>query len=157
MIYANVDDSTTDFISKNSSINQIIDFIKSNNLVDFTIGAHGITPTIRANIQEYLTKAEADGRWESHKKFIDFQFIISGEEFIKVTNKKNLTVKTNALAEKDALYYEKYTGKTTNVLLQTGDYLLLTPDDAHEACLNVHKQVSVKKAVIKLPVSEFIS
>lgn len=156
MIYANINDSTTDFISKNSSIGQIIDFIKNNDLATLTIGAHDVTQTIRANVQEYLTKPENEGRWESHKQFIDFQFIISGEEFIKVINKKNLTVKTNALVEKDALYYEKYTGKTTDMLLQAGDYLLLTPEDAHEACLNVQKQVSVKKAVIKLPVNEFL-
>ncbi|WP_125591276.1 YhcH/YjgK/YiaL family protein [Companilactobacillus jidongensis] len=151
MFISNKSDSTAKFLSNLSALKPVFNFLKNTDLSALELGKHDISDGIFANVQEYDTKEEKLGRWESHKKYIDFQYVISGQERIKTTSSSKLTLKDDELDKKDALYYEKYQGSTSLIELHQDDFGVFLPEDAHEACLNLDTVSHVKKAVIKIP------
>ncbi|PRO93540.1 DUF386 domain-containing protein [Lactiplantibacillus pentosus] len=157
MIFSNLQDTTAKSLQENNSLDRVFEFLNDKKLKALSVGKYNLTDTIFAKVQEYSTKKEEKGRWESHKKYADFQYIISGTEFIKVTKNSQLSVKSNELEAKDALYYEKFQGPSSQIKLGPDDFVILFPEDAHEACLNVEGSVDVKKAVIKIPIDYFLN
>ena len=46
------------------------------------------------NYDNYNSKEEKDGLWESHIKYLDVQVMLDGEEYIAVNNIKNMKKKS---------------------------------------------------------------
>ncbi len=46
------------------------------------------------------------GRMETHRKYIDIQYIVKGSEIIRVLNKKYLKIEEDCTPEKDVIFYE---------------------------------------------------
>lgn len=61
------------------------DFLKAHDLKSLEIRRYDIDgDTLYAPISEYLTKKEGEARFEVHRKYIDIQYVIDGEENIGV-------------------------------------------------------------------------
>ena len=58
-----------------------------------------------AIISTYLTVSEQEGKWESHKKYVDIQYIIHGSEQIGITNVKNLEINRPYKEDDDCIFY----------------------------------------------------
>lgn len=156
MIKTNIQDVTATFLLKKDPVFQdIFNFLRTSKINNIQVGKHNITDQIKANVQEYTTKAENNGRWESHKKFVDLQFILSGKEHIRVARNTELEVIDNQLEQKDALYYQNKSLDVSTELLCPNDMIMLFPEDAHMACLTILKPELVKKIVVKIPTEFF--
>jgi len=151
MIYTNINDTTATLLEKNPSFVKVLDFLKDDGLKDKANGKYDIADGIFALVQSYNTLPETDGRWESHKKYIDLQFIVSGEEIVWTTNKDALTLDEDKLKENDALYYKNYYQSVTKMHLTDGDICVFFSEDAHEPCLNADGTHAIKKVVVKIP------
>lgn len=87
---------------------------------------------------------------EAHKKYIDIQFMVEGEELIGVapiTTEKN---ETQAIPENDVWFYEC---KTEAITLIEGSFMVLYPNDLH--CPGVatnNKAMTCRKVVVKVKV-----
>ena len=102
------------------------------------------------NVMEYETK-EDKGLYEGHKKYIDLQMLISGEECIRVQNIADCTIAVEYDAQKDAAFYtaEHY----MNCYLDGSNFVYLTPEDLHNCCVAENgKSVKVKKYVFKIAI-----
>lgn len=99
--------------------------------------------------QEYETKPILEGKLEAHKKYIDIQFIVSGEEFIGYAPLKNQAVAKPFDAEKDIGFYD---GVAWFTLLRTGMFAIFFPQDAHLPGRYTEKTANVKKIVLKIAV-----
>ncbi len=134
-----------------SSINEKIakgfDFLLHADLEAIPSGKHDIEgDTIFALVQEYQTKPLAECKLESHKKYIDIQYVIRGEEFMGVTTQNNQTILEQDL-EKDYTFYE---GNTSLVRVSKGMFTIFFPDDLHQPCVQTEFVSEVKKVVIKV-------
>ena len=134
-----------------SAINERIakgfEFLYNTDLDAIPSGKHNIEDdTIFALVQEYQTKPLAECKLESHKKYIDIQYVIRGEEFMGVTTKNNQTI-VEVNAEKDYTFYE---GSTSLVLVSKGMFTIFFPDDLHQPCVQTELASEVKKVVIKV-------
>ena len=134
-----------------SSINERIakgfDFLLHTDLDAIPSGKYDIEgDTIFALVQEYQTKPLAECKLESHKKYIDIQYVIRGEEFMGVTTQNNQTVLENN-EEKDYTFYE---GNTSLVRVSKGMFTIFFPDDLHQPCVQTEFASEVKKVVIKV-------
>ena len=69
------------FISQYDVPEEVIKFIEGLN-VNTPAGRYEIGENIYANIEEYNTKSELDATLESHKRYIDIQFLLNGIERI---------------------------------------------------------------------------
>ena len=62
------------------SFEQAFTFLRSTDLKSLPTGRISIDgDAIYALVQEYQTKPVDQGKWESHKRYIDIQYIVSGE------------------------------------------------------------------------------
>ena len=103
-----------------------------------------------AMIQEYNTKPRAQGFWESHRKYIDIQYVVSGVEQMGYVNIAQ--VSNGAYdADKDLIMHE---GSGSFILLPAGMFTLLFPNDVHMPQIAVDNPHPVKKVVVKVAVED---
>lgn len=101
--------------------------------------------------QVYSSKDRNECLFESHKKYIDIQFIVYGEEIIEVANSKNL-ISTQAYDEKKDIVIYKDTKQASLIFLKAGDIAIFYPQDAHMPCIKINKCDKVVKIVVKIKI-----
>lgn len=99
----------------------------------------------------YSTKDLPQAKWESHRRDIDIQYLLEGEEKIGYAPIDLLTPCTDYSQESDKILYNN-DGKGFTTHLRAGDFLILFPGDAHATCLHPDKPCICNKAVIKVAV-----
>ena len=102
--------------------------------------------------QAYITKDKKDCLFESHKKYIDIQYIFEGDEIMEVENINNLLVET---PYKEDLDYAKYSqSKNASVLkIKENELAIFYPFDAHMPCIKIDENKKIIKAVFKILVN----
>ena len=103
---------------------------------------------IYANVDEYETKENAD--FEAHRKYIDIQYMVDGEEFIGVTDIENCKTCIKYDETKDL---EFFTAKDCFQTLKNGEFLILFPHDAHKPCITINEKCKCKKIVVKVKIN----
>ncbi|MEO7412144.1 MAG: YhcH/YjgK/YiaL family protein [Opitutaceae bacterium] len=104
-----------------------------------------------ALVQTYLTKPRSEGKWETHRAYIDIQAVLAGEEFMEVTDRGRLTLAEDLTPGRDVIFYQPF--ERGNVLrLEVGDVALYFPNDAHMGSLAIAGPTLVRKIVVKVPV-----
>lgn len=106
-----------------------------------------------AGVDCYETKSRAVAKLETHRKYVDIQVLLSGEEVIEIFPKQELTVSTPYNPEKDAEFYKVPPEPCAKVTLSPGRFVVFLPEDAHMPCLMAGDSPQpVKKVVIKVAV-----
>lgn len=135
-------------ISKN--LDTAIAYLLKTDLSEFEVGKYEIDGSdVFVMIQEYDTKAVADGALEAHRDYIDIQYIISGSEFIGYAPINTLETVVEYDASKDAMVLK---GKCDLSALTAGTFAIYFPQDGHMPGVNDDTN-KVKKAVFKVKVS----
>ena len=103
--------------------------------------------------QAYISKNKEDCFFESHKKYIDIQYVFEGEEIMEVENLSNLQVTT---PYKEDLDYAKYSqSKNSSILkIRQNELAIFFPQDAHMPCIKLDENKKVIKAVFKISVNK---
>ena len=85
--------------------------------------------------------------WESHRKYIDIQYVINGEEMIGVYPVSKATVTKEYDEKRDAANYSA-DGKLYSAT--PGTFFIFFPSDAHRPNITPGGNLVVKKIVIKV-------
>jgi biofilm protein TabA len=102
--------------------------------------------------QKYVTTpAESKEGFEAHRKYIDIQYVVIGEEVIEWSPIEGLEVTSEYNDEKDYSLYKR-TEKSTLVKMYPGYFIVLFPDDGHMACCQLDDPCDVRKVVLKVRV-----
>lgn len=104
--------------------------------------------------QAYYTKKREDCFVESHRKFIDFQLILSGTEQMEYIDVDKLSVKEEYDDKKDLIIYNTPLN-TSKFVLQKQDLAIFFPEDAHIGPPMFNKPELVYKTVIKYPIEAY--
>ena len=104
---------------------------------------------IYASIQTYETKEEA--KYESHRNYIDIQYMINGVEKIGVTDLNNCKTCIEYDKDRDLEFYDITTVEEC-LRLEKGDFMVFYPQDAHKPSISADKKMTVKKVVVKVAV-----
>ncbi len=99
-------------------------------------------------IQEYSSKLPGAGKWEAHKRYIDIQYIVSGQERICFAMLKRL----QPGAYDPVKDFLPLSGDGDWVTLSSGDFMVLWPNDGHMPGMAIDASTPVKKAVVKIAV-----
>ncbi len=89
--------------------------------------------------------------WESHRKMIDIQYIVSGKEKIGVSPLSKTTVIKEYDDKRDVA---NYTAKGKFYVAEPGVMYIFFPNDAHRPSIKVDGFDTVKKVVIKVRYSK---
>lgn len=128
------------------------EFLKRGDLASLPVGKMPLDGGITVLVQEYTSKIPENCRFESHDKFFDIQYVVSGAEMFGLANRSELSEDGAYNPEKDITFY-KEPAVCGMLLLNAGDFIAVAPEDAHKPGLMVAgKQAPVKKLVIKIPV-----
>lgn len=128
---------------------QAFNFLKSANLKNLPLGKQELEGEhVFVTVQQYFGKEKPDALYESHKKYIDIQYVIDGEELIGLTTIDKVKVKEPYNEEKDISFYD----------FDGGDYLKATPEkffiffpeDVHRPSIAAGDSILIKKIVVKI-------
>lgn len=152
MIFTNMNDEV-----QNKSLAKDIQFCieyakrNGNKILSLVHGSYDVGYNdIKMNVGKYFTKSENEKFWESHKKYLDVQIMINGNEKVAISNIRNMEVKSFD-SEKDLVILEGE--KEFDVVMKTGDVLVFFPNDVHKPELNISEtdnSGSIRKIVTKV-------
>jgi YhcH/YjgK/YiaL family protein len=134
----------------NNRIDKALHYIQNTDFTELETGRHDIEgDTLYANVFEYETKSATDSLLEAHRKYIDLQFVIEGEEQVGFATLKGQDI-VKAYNELDdyLLIEEKY----VRITLKKGLFAIFFPDDLHKPSLKIEKTSKVKKVVVKIKI-----
>jgi YhcH/YjgK/YiaL family protein len=102
-----------------------------------------------ALVQEYDSKPAEGARFEAHRRFIDIQYLVSGEEILYYAPLDRLAA-GEYLPDKDM---QPLDGLGMPLHAQAGDFAIFYPADAHMPSRQTARgPAPVKKVIIKIPV-----
>jgi biofilm protein TabA len=131
-------------------LRQAFDFLRSADLAGLPQGRHDVAGNdLFALVQEYRTKPGSEGFWESHRKYIDVQYVVAGVERMGYANLATLAVRQPYDADKDLLILD---GSGDFLTVGAGMFTIFAPQDAHMPCLAAGEPAAVRKVVIKVAV-----
>jgi YhcH/YjgK/YiaL family protein len=106
---------------------------------------------IFAIVQDYFSKPVTEGFFEAHKKYIDIQYIIKGEEDIGVSKIENFSEITDYDENKDIVFLKPNNHiKLEFINLKEKEFMILNPVDAHKPSISKKISSYVKKVVVKV-------
>jgi biofilm protein TabA len=129
-------------------ISEAFGFLDQPGLADLPEGKHEILgDRVYAIVARENGRSVSDGELEGHRKYIDIQYVISGEECIGWSPREGLATSVAYDGENDI---EFFGGKPEGVVrVPPGSFAVLLPSDAHLPLIGdgpIHKVV-VKVAV----------
>lgn len=102
------------------------------------------------NLGEYVNKNIDDCLFESHRKYIDIQYVLSGEEYIDICDEKLLKVTEDRMDTDDIAFFEN-TDKFSRADLAEGIFVVIFPGEAHKPMIAPDgKGIKTRKAVAKI-------
>ncbi len=107
---------------------------------------------VYAEVQSYNSKPHAGAKYEAHRRYIDVQYVVSGEEYIGWTPIEKLNITTPYHIEHDYLLGDVAASDVILVRLQAGQFAVLYPFDAHAPRLAIDAPMAIKKIVVKVAV-----
>jgi biofilm protein TabA len=104
---------------------------------------------VYATVTEGPEKTFDQSTWESHRKYIDLQYVIKGKEKIGVAPVSSATIIKPYNETSDGA---NYTAEGQYYIAEPGAFFLFFPGDAHRPNIKVDGYDVVKKMVIKIRV-----
>ena len=120
---------------------------------DIAPGTYQLTPRVKAIVSEYETKVKNEVGFEAHRKNIDIQYLLKGEERIACMPIEKLTETEPYSEEKDAAFYAAEGVVAQTMTIGGGYFAIFFPQDGHMPQLCVDEPKMVKKVVVKVEIS----
>lgn len=132
-------------------IKRALQFLEETNLASLENGKEIIDgENIFAMIQEYETKDPANEKLESHRKYIDVQYVVKGEEKMGHALLKEQAPSRLYNPEDDYMLFDESPDFFS--VIKEGMFTIFYPTDLHMPCIQHNQSSVVKKIVIKVSV-----
>ena len=133
----------------NNKFKRAFDYIHSTNTDEIPVGKYEIDgEKMFVLVQQYDTKLKEQGVWEAHRRYIDLQYVAQGTEGMGYANINHLQ-QGEYDPNKDFLPLH---GNGDVVTLQSGDFVLLLPEDGHMPGMAIGSPAPVKKIIVKIAI-----
>lgn len=117
-------------------------------------GNHAIGLGCEARVMSYRTEPAENRRWESHVRFIDIQYVVSGRERIEAAEVRSLSEATPYDPANDVAFYSAASRATSGLCVGAGEFTIFFPHDGHRPGIEIDTPAEVRKIVIKVPVEQ---
>ena len=103
-----------------------------------------------AMVNEYTTEPKEKRRAEAHRKYVDVQCLVQGEEIIGYAPlQEGLEVLEDKLAEKDVIFYNNPPAEV-DLVLRAGMFAILFPWEVHRPNCAFGAPAPVRKVILKI-------
>ncbi len=131
---------------------KVFAYLKHTNLDSLPVGKYVIDgENATVSVTDNPTKTYDKTAWESHRKYIDFQYVIQGAEKMEVANVESAKVTEQYNDAKDVAHYDV---SGIQYEARPGTFYLFFPTDAHRVNIKVDGIEHDKKIVIKIKVMQ---
>ncbi len=147
MIYDNSDNIAL-YKNLSSEIYAGLEYLKQAS-PDLAPGTYQISPRVRAIVSEYETKVKNEVGYEAHRKNIDIQYLLRGEERVACLPIDKLKEMVPYSEERDAAFF---TSSMQPIEMTLGGcyFAIFFPQDGHMPQLSIGGPEMVKKVVVKV-------
>lgn len=149
MIYDNISNINT-YKSLSEGIFEGLQFLQKVS-PDIAVGTYQINPKVKAIVSEYETKVENEVGYEAHRKNIDIQYLLRGEERVACLPLDKLKETVPYSEERDAAFFTSSL-QPIEMTLGEGYFAIFFPHDGHMPQLSVGGPEMVKKVVVKVEI-----
>ncbi len=101
-------------------------------------------------VKSYETKDVSDCKFESHKKYVDIQYMIKGTEAMSLIDVNRVSPTTEYNEEKDIMFFENPKEECATLTLSGGNYVTFYPSDAHRPSMKAQNKEVILKAIGKV-------
>lgn len=138
-------------VSMTTALRKAIDFLRRPDIHLIPDGRMDIDgDLVFALVQRYETLKTDAPRFEYHRKYIDIQYVVSGEEVIGWAPADSMVITEEYDGNKDICFGTVPDGEMTPVYLKAGQLTVLYPEDGHAPKLAAGAPSSVFKIVVKV-------
>ena len=139
-------ENLSNYIKDQKLAKAITEFLLNSATVE--AGKHPILDGTFANVLEYTTKLFETVKMEAHRKYLDLQYVVSGEEAVL---KQDLADNQPINEYNDVKDVEFFTAPWYNTVVLNGtNFALIFPNDLHAGSFVTDESQKVKKFVFKL-------
>lgn len=131
------------------SIDEALDLIVNSDFNRLEVGRHKISQQLDCILDEYQTRSSEGELYEGHKKFIDLQLILEGDEYMGYAPLTNQVPCQKYDAEKDFALYQ-IAGQMLHV--KAGMFVIFFPSDLHMPSIGTPAR-KIRKIVMKAKVN----
>ena len=138
-----------------AAIVRALNFLKHTDLKALSGGRHAIEGDMMyPNVDDVETKLFETTKPESHKNYVDIQFMVSGEENMGFFVDHGRVQPIESYPERDCYFYPNESVDEGTIYCPEGYYTVFFPSDIHRPLLAVNdKPISIRKVVVKVHVS----
>lgn len=130
---------------------QAFHFLKTADLKNLPLGKQELEGDhLFVSVMEYYAKQKQDALYESHKKYIDIQYVITGEEIMGLTTLDKIEIRDPYDPENDIVFYNSDGGDYYNAT--PDNFFIFFPEDVHRPSITTGDSVLVKKIVVKIKI-----
>jgi len=135
------------YLHLNSLFNQAFDFIEKNDPTNMKPGKYILDGDyLTITIAEIDGKKQESAKLEAHKKYIDIQLVLRGQETMGWAALEKCTHEMDPYnPEKDITFY--LDKPTTYLTVNPGEFVVFFPEDAHAPAIG---NGPIKKAIVKV-------
>ena len=136
------------------SIEKALHFLRT---TDFRTHEPGVVEidgkNIYAQIIDLTTRDAADNRPEVHRRYLDIQFLASGEEKIGIAiDTGNNEINEALLEQRDIIFYHDSEHESFIEMIP-GSYAIFFPQDVHRPGCNKNIATPIRKIVVKIAIA----
>lgn len=135
---------------KHEGIYKAFEFLQNTDLIKLGEGKHDIENDDLFALVNTSNTTEIAGRYpEAHKRYIDVQYVLSGEELFGYAPYDNQEIQKEYFEARDIFFCF---AETTFVKLEQGMFVIVYPGDLHLPGIKVKDCSPVKKVVVKVKI-----
>ncbi|MCG6191218.1 YhcH/YjgK/YiaL family protein [Maribellus maritimus] len=127
---------------------EVLEYLEQSNLSLLSLGKHEISHNIFVLVNEYETNSNDIGILENHRKYIDFQIVLSGTERMALCDSHFEIFKQYD----DEADYELVKAKPYFIDLKPDCFVVLYPNEYHHPGININNPQKVRKIVFKIKI-----
>ena len=151
MIFGSIQNLEEDSNTLTKALLTGLEYIRDTDLAGRPAGRYEIDGSdMFALVQDNITAPKDERKAETHRKYIDIQYVHSGSEIIGygLANPEN-EVSDDQLEQKDAIFYKSVRDEM-ELILTSGMYAILFPSDVHRPGCIYKASAAVRKVVVKV-------
>ncbi len=134
------------------AIQTALDYLKKTDFKSMEPGVYEIQgKEIYAQVIKATTKEIAEARPEVHEKYVDVQFLVTGEEKLGFTPDTGEYEIDEKFDERDLIFYKEVKNEGF-ITASPGCYSIFFPSDVHRPTVAVSKPMEILKVVMKVSV-----
>ncbi|QNS14729.1 N-acetylneuraminate anomerase [Mannheimia bovis] len=126
--------------------------LKSLDLVNLELGWQDLEEGIRMNVMSFETTPAEGKKAEMHRKFVDIQLLIEGEEMIEYGLSQPDLSKYDEYRDEDDYQLTDAIDDKNEITLKPNMFAIFLPYEPHKPGNSVNGDKVLKKLVVKVPV-----